>query len=96
MSYLSPTHLLRLSQLHSILNAVALDGTLWQHLHPVRWARGHFQFFSPLSMAVCREEEQGEGPISHDLVLENDIAKELLSVDGGVNANLRGTRFVPR
>ncbi len=38
-------------------------------------------------------EGMGEG-LSQDMVLDNDIAKELLSVDGGVNANLRGTRFV--
>ncbi len=64
----------------------------------MRWARGHLKFFKPLSLAVCpegegKEEGKGEG-LSQDMVLDNDIAKELLSVDGGVNANLRRTRFV--
>ena len=30
----------------------------------------------------------------HDAVLENDAVKELMSVEGSVNANLRGKKLV--
>ena len=37
---------------------------------------------------VCLNQEG----ISHDLILENNVAKELMSVEGKVNANLRHLR----
>ena len=86
LSYLSPTELLSLSQLHSKLNTLAFDGSLWTHLHPVRWAQGHREFFQPLVMWGGGDEEE-EGAC-HDAVLENDVTKELLSVGAKVNANI--------
>ena len=85
-SYLSPTDLCCMSQLHSSLHTLAFDGSLWQHLHPVRWVHGNRQFFFPPSF----EQEE----LSHDLILENNISKQLLSVEGTVNANLRLARLV--
>ena len=84
LSYLSPTELLSLAHLHSKLNTLAFDGSLWQHIHPVRWAQGHREFYQPLVAGVEGEEEEGA---CHDAVLENDVIKELLSVGGKVNAN---------
>ena len=90
LSYLSPSELLSLSHLHSKLNALAFDGSLWQHLHPVRWAQGHKEFYQPL--VVWGEEGDGGGGgggggACQDAILENDVIKELLSVGGKVNAN---------
>ena len=87
LSYLSPSELLSLSLLHSKLNALVFDGSLWQHLHPVRWAQGHKEFYQPL--VVWGEEGGGEGGggACQDAILENDVIKELLSVGGKVNAN---------
>lgn len=47
LSYLSPRDLLRMLPLHSTLYHLTRDGSLWQHVHPVRWARGHWDFFTP-------------------------------------------------
>lgn len=47
LSYLSPRDLLRLAPLHSALCRLTQDPSLWQHLHPVRWAVGHWEFFRP-------------------------------------------------
>ena len=47
LSYLSPQDLLHLVPLHSTLYHLARDPALWQHLHPVRWAAGHWEFFKP-------------------------------------------------
>ena len=85
LSYLSPSELLSLSHLHSKLNALAFDGSLWQHLHPVRWAQGHKEFYQPL--VVWGDEGGGGGGACQDAILENDVIKELLSVGGKVNAN---------
>ena len=88
LSYLSPSQLLSLSHLHSKLNALAFDGSLWQHLHPVRWAQGHKEFYQPL--VVWGEEGDGGGGgggACQDAIVENDVIKELLSVGGKVNAN---------
>ena len=88
LSYLSPLELLSLSHLHSKLNALAFDGSLWQHLHPVRWAKGHKEFYQPL--VVWGEKGDGGGGgggACQDAILENDVIKELLSVGGKVNAN---------
>lgn len=85
LSYLSPAELLSLAHLHSKLNTLAFDGSLWQHLHPVRWAEGHREFYQPLVVWGTGREE--EGGACHDAVLENDVIKELLSVGGKVNAN---------
>ena len=55
LSYLSPHDLLRLAPLHSTLHRLTQDVTLWQHLHPVRWAAGNNQFFKPplIDNLVC-------------------------------------------
>ena len=54
-SYLSPQDLMHVSQIHPDLQQLALDGSLWTHLHPVRWATGRWQFFKPpdISNKVC-------------------------------------------
>ena len=85
LSYLSPSQLLSLSHLHSKLNALAFDGSLWQHLHPVRWAQGHKEFYQPL--VVWGRKGDGGGGVCQDAIVENDVIKELLSVGGKVNAN---------
>lgn len=77
-SYLSPADLCHLSQSHTSLRGVAFDGSLWRHLHPVRWANGNVCFFRP-----------PHGDPSHDACVENNMAKQLMSVEGRVNANLR-------
>eukprot|EP00731_Ephydatia_muelleri_P001172 Em0001g1172a len=77
-SYLSPVDLCHLSQSHTSLRGVAFNGSLWQHLHPVRWANENIRFFRP----PC-------GDPSYDAYLENSTAKHLMSVEGRVNANLR-------
>eukprot|EP00731_Ephydatia_muelleri_P001250 Em0001g1250a len=77
-SYLSPVDLCHLSQSHTSLRGVAFNGSLWQHLHPVRWANENIRFFRP----PC-------GDPSYDAYLENSTAKQLMSVEGRVNANLR-------
>ena len=84
LSYLSPCELLSLSHLHSKLNTLAFDGSLWQHIHPVRWAQGHREFYQPLVSWGNVDSEEGA---YHDAVLENDVIKELLSDGGKVNAN---------
>ena len=84
LSYLSPSELLSLSQLHSKLNTLAFDGSLWQHIHPVRWAQGHREFYQPLVSWGSVEMDEGA---CHDAVQENNVIKELLSDGGKVNAN---------
>ena len=81
---------------------MAFDPSLWVHLHPIRWANGHLNFFTPTNFSLLSSErydressddskEEGIMMI-HDAVIENDIVKELMSVEGKVNANLRGKR----
>ena len=93
LSYLSPSELLSLSHLHSKLNALAFDGSLWQHLHPVRWAQGHKEFYQPLVMWGDDGDGGGGGGACQDAILENDVIKELLSVGGKVNANSAKFRY---
>ena len=57
-NFLSPMDLCRLSQVHPSLRSLAFDGSLWQHLHPIRWANGHHQFFSPLTLETKEEEKE--------------------------------------
>ena len=33
--------------MHSLFSKIAFDGGLWQHLHPVRWLTGQWQFHLP-------------------------------------------------
>ncbi len=47
LSYLGPRDLCRISQTHPLLAHLAYDSSLWQSLHPVRWANGHWQFYFP-------------------------------------------------
>ena len=47
-SYLDPQDLCHLSQTHPSFSELAFDGSLWSSLHPVRWADGHWKFFSAL------------------------------------------------
>ena len=77
-SLLSPVDLCHLSQVHPSLHALAFDGSLWQHLHPVRWANGHHQFFSPLTLEAEGEEVReysaciryaGVYPVPHHSIL---------------------------
>ena len=89
-SHLSPRDLCNLSLVHPKLHPLTFDPSLWQHLHPIRWANGHLQFFPPPSFTLEGGEE--EGRLSQDAVLENDVLKELMSVEGRVNANLRGRK----
>ena len=57
-NFLSPVDLCRFSQVHPSLHSLAFDGSLWQHLHPIRWANGHHQFVSPLTFEAEEEEEE--------------------------------------
>lgn len=93
-SHLAPTDLLRVSQTHSSLHQTAFDPTLWRHLHPVRWACGHVKFFMPPTFALMAldNSQSEEGVMTQDAVIENDFVKELMSVEGQVNANLRGKK----
>lgn len=45
--YLSPRDLCRCAQVHSLFSKIAFDGSLWQHLHPVKWLTGQWQFHLP-------------------------------------------------
>ena len=45
--YLSPRDLCRCAQVNSLFSKIAFDGTLWQHLHPVRWLKGQWKFHMP-------------------------------------------------
>ena len=45
--YLSPRDLCRCAQVNSIFSKIAFDGTLWQHLHPVKWLMGEWKFCLP-------------------------------------------------
>lgn len=80
-SYLSPRDLLRLLPLHSSLHHLTRDGVLWQHLHPVRWARGLWHFFKPPPI-------DNQELLSKGLIEQNDVTKELLSAGTMINANL--------
>ncbi len=44
-SYLNPKELGHCAQVSSHWNAMALDGSLWKSLYPVRWAQGDWSFF---------------------------------------------------
>ena len=79
LSYLSPSELFSLSHLHSSLHTLTFDGSLWTHLHPVRWVHAQRTFYRPMDL---------ECELSQDCVVENDMMKELLSVEGRVNANM--------
>ena len=107
-SHLGPRDLLRLSRTHSSLRRVTFDPSLWAHLHPIRWANGHLDFFPPPPFTSFLSEggeewggggegEEGERAMMiHDAVTENDVVKELMSVEGKVNANLRGKGYMLR
>ena len=94
LRHLSPPDLLRTSQTNSALHRLTFEPSLWVHLHPVRWACGHWQFFSPLEFTLGGCVSGEEVTAVHDAVLENDAVKELMSVEGSVNANLRGKKLV--
>ena len=42
-----------------------------------------------MSVEECEGGEGREGVMTQDAVIQNDIVKELMSVEGQVNANLR-------
>lgn len=77
-SYLGPQDLCRLSQVHSSLSNLVFDGSLWSSLHPVRWAEGHWNFFSPFI--------QAEDELTHEVITEYDVTKHLLACGNSVNA----------
>ena len=65
----------------------------------MRWARGHLEFFSPPAFTLMSSSMGGGGgwgndvtATVHDAMVENDVAKELMSVGGQVNANLCGSK----
>lgn len=93
-AHLPPRDLLRVSRTHSSLHQLTFDPSLWVHLHPVRWASGHLNFFAPPAFTLMSmgDGEEGEGAMIQDAVIENDLVKELMSVEGQVNANLRGKK----
>lgn len=78
-SYLTPQELLRLLSLHSTLYHLALDSSLWQHLHPIRWARGYWHFFTPPPI-------QSEELVYFGLVDENNAIKEYFGAGVLINA----------
>jgi F-box/leucine-rich repeat protein 5 len=97
LRHLGPRDLLRLSITHPSLQPLTFDPSLWTHLHPVRWACGHWEFFSPPAFTLMAMGDGGGGGEEevmaiHDAVIENDAVKELMSVEGNVNANLRGKK----
>ena len=97
LRHLGPRDLLRLSIIHPSLQPLTFDPSLWTHLHPVRWACGHWEFFSPPAFTLMAMGDGGGGGEEevmaiHDAVIENDAVKELMSVEGNVNANLRGKK----
>jgi len=62
--YLSPQDLCHCAQVNSVFSKAAFDGSLWHHLHPVKWFSGHWKFFSlsglnlqQLAEYYCDEEE---------------------------------------
>ena len=55
-AHLGPRDLLRLSQIHSSLHQMAFDPSLWVHLHPIRWANGHLNFFTPTNFSLLSSE----------------------------------------
>jgi len=58
-SYLSPQDLLNMSQTHPQLQFPSLDGSLWTHVHPIRWATGRWRFFQPPDISDrVREADQ--------------------------------------
>ena len=63
------------------------------------------EFFAPPAFTLTSMRGGGEGGdgeegesgeegvvMSYDAVIENDVVKELMSVEGQVNANLRGNK----
>lgn len=45
-SYLGPKDLCHCSQVAKLWKSVAVDGRLWEVLHPIRWAKGDWRFSS--------------------------------------------------
>lgn len=80
-AFLSPADLCHLSQVHSLLLPLAFNGPLWSHLHPVRWSQGHVRFFPPLPVSAAEMSGEGEeeGESVHDVIMQNNIAKQVWS-----------------
>ena len=52
LSYLDdPRDLCHVAMTHPSLSSLAYDGSLWEVLHPVRWAEGNWKFFTPLDLS---------------------------------------------
>ena len=45
--YLSPQDLCRCAQVNPVFSKAAFDGSLWHHLHPVKWFSGNWKFLPP-------------------------------------------------
>jgi len=60
--YLSPQDLCHCAQVNSVFSKAAFDGSLWHHLHPVKWFLGNWKFLPPrgldLQQLDCDEETE--------------------------------------
>ncbi|XP_033647500.1 F-box/LRR-repeat protein 5-like isoform X2 [Asterias rubens] len=54
-SYLNPKDLSHCAQVSSHWNEMALDGSLWKNLYPVRWAQGDWSFYFDESDAELQD-----------------------------------------